>query len=197
MSTTTLSATTAAPAAPILVRSVTWKSAFVVSLGGALLVATSLGAIAADLGPASVFVWTLIISIGILQCLMIAEMAAFHRQLVAAETERRWPDAVRSNWLFHHRLYEAADMPELLAILDDIWMRNGPLLNYLYPHARPTYPGAHEHLTILKKLRARDDQGVKLSVQTDMIQGGKRLVELLERSGDTRRLQTDMVESVR
>ncbi len=32
-------------------------------------------------------------------------------------------------------------MPELLAILDDIWMRNGPLLNFLYPHAPPTYPG--------------------------------------------------------
>ena len=46
-----------------------------ISLGGSLLVATSLGAIAADLGPASVFVWTLIALIGVLQCLMIAEMA--------------------------------------------------------------------------------------------------------------------------
>ncbi len=61
-----------------LTRSVTWKSAFIVSLGGALLIATSLGAIAGDLGPASVFVWSLIVGIGILQCLMIAEMASMY-----------------------------------------------------------------------------------------------------------------------
>ena len=72
----TLSGPASVTAEPQLARTVTWKSAFVVSLGGCLLVATSLGAIAGDLGPASVFVWTLIISIGILQCLMIAEMAS-------------------------------------------------------------------------------------------------------------------------
>ncbi len=59
----------------ILTRSVTWKSSFVISLGGSLLVATTLGPMAAELGPASVFVWSLIAFIGVLQCLMIAEMA--------------------------------------------------------------------------------------------------------------------------
>ena len=34
----------------------------------------------------------------------IAQMAAFHEELVAAETEGRWSDAVRANWRFHHRL---------------------------------------------------------------------------------------------
>ena len=58
-----------------LTRSVTWKSSFVVSLGGSLLVATTLGPMAAELGPASVFVWSLIAIVGVLQCLMIAEMA--------------------------------------------------------------------------------------------------------------------------
>ena len=67
----------AAPAAlpTTLTRSVTWKSSFVVSLGGSLLVATTLGPMAAELGPASVFVWSLIAVVGVLQCLMIAEMA--------------------------------------------------------------------------------------------------------------------------
>lgn len=58
-----------------LTRTVTWKSSFVISLGGSLLVATTLGPMASELGPASVFVWTLIALIGVLQCLMIAEMA--------------------------------------------------------------------------------------------------------------------------
>ncbi|MBA3709524.1 MAG: APC family permease [Planctomycetes bacterium] len=58
-----------------LKRTVTWKSAFVVSLGGSMLVAVSLGPMAAALGPASVFVWTLTAMVGVLSCLMIAELA--------------------------------------------------------------------------------------------------------------------------
>ena len=94
---TTLSVTAPALAAPKLARTVTWKSAFVVSLGGALLVATSLGAIAGDLGPASVFVWTLIITFGILQCLMIAEMASMFPNksggtaVYTHEAFKKWP----------------------------------------------------------------------------------------------------------
>ena len=94
---TTLTATGSGLAEPALARTVTWKSAFVVSLGGALLIATSLGAIAGDLGPASVFVWTLIITIGILQCLMIAEMASMFPNksggtaVYAHEAFKKWP----------------------------------------------------------------------------------------------------------
>jgi DNA-binding GntR family transcriptional regulator len=118
----------------------------------------------------------------------IAEMTALHQELIAAEAEKRWSDAVRANWRFHHRLYEAAEMPELLAILDDIWMRNGPLLNYHYPHAPPTYPGEHEHLRILENLRRRDAASVRHAVQTDMLQGGVNLVKLLETGGGTQNL---------
>ncbi len=100
-----LSAPTPVAAQPILARTVTWKSAFVVSLGGCLLVATSLGAIAGDLGPASVFVWTLIISIGILQCLMIAEMASMFPNksggtaVYTHEAFKKWPIVgATANW---------------------------------------------------------------------------------------------------
>jgi amino acid transporter len=61
--------------ASVLHRLVTWKSAFIVSLGGSLLVAVSLGTIAGDLGPASVFVWSFVALMGVMICLMIAEMA--------------------------------------------------------------------------------------------------------------------------
>ena len=94
---TTLSGPVPIAAEPQLARTVTWKSAFVVSLGGALLVATSLGAIAGDLGPASVFVWTLVITIGIMQCLMIAEMASMFPNksggtaVYTHEAFKKWP----------------------------------------------------------------------------------------------------------
>ena len=62
----------------VLKRFASWRSAFIVSLGGSLLVAVSLGPMAADLGPASVVVWTFTAVIGVLQCLLIAGHIAYH-----------------------------------------------------------------------------------------------------------------------
>src|SRR5882672_9941189 len=57
-------------------RSLAWRSAFIISLGGTLLVTVSLGPMAGDLGPASIVVWILTAFIGLLQCLLIAELAS-------------------------------------------------------------------------------------------------------------------------
>ncbi len=58
-----------------LERHVSWKSAAVISMGGSILVAVSLGPMAADLGAASVFIWILTALIGVANCLMICEMS--------------------------------------------------------------------------------------------------------------------------
>lgn len=118
----------------------------------------------------------------------IDELAAMHDDLRKAEAEQRWADAVRANWQFHHSLYEAGEMPELLAILDTIWLRNGPLLNFLYPYAHPAYDGRHQHLAVLDYLRQRDAPMVRESIKADMIEGGRALVNLLRRHGSTREL---------
>jgi len=77
----------------------------VVSLGAALLIVTSLGAIAGDLGPASVFVWTVVVAIGILQCFMIAEMASMFPNksggtaTYSHEAFKKWPIiGAAANW---------------------------------------------------------------------------------------------------
>ncbi|BBK31598.1 GntR family transcriptional regulator [Stella humosa] len=110
----------------------------------------------------------------------MAELAAVHEDLIAAERAGAWRDAIRANWRFHHRLYRAAAMPELLTLLEGLWLRNGPLLNYLYPHAMPTYAGRHQHLEVLDALARRDAAGVRDAIRADTIEGGIRLVALLE-----------------
>ncbi|AAX76391.1 MULTISPECIES: GntR family transcriptional regulator [Brucella] len=116
----------------------------------------------------------------------IDRIEVVHEELIRAEQEGRWPDAVRANWQFHRGLYDASELPEVLAILDDIWMRNGPLLNFHYPDAPPTYPKEHQHLAVLKYLRQRRPDKVRESIQADMMEGGQNLVRLLEKSGGTR-----------
>lgn len=109
----------------------------------------------------------------------IESLAETHETLVAAEAARDWATAIRANWRFHFSLYQAAGMPELVAILEGIWLRNGPLLNYHYPHAPPTYASRHQHLNVLDALAAQNPGAVRKAIQDDMIEGGKRLVALL------------------
>lgn len=102
-----------------------------------------------------------------------------NEQLYAAERDGRWREAVRVNWVFHHTLCRAGGMPELLAIIETIWLRNGPILNMAYPHAPPTYPGRHQHLNVIEGLRARAPARVKAAIQADLLEGGANLLRHL------------------
>lgn len=57
-------------------RAITWRSAVILSLGGALLVTVALGAMAAEIGAASLLVWGGTVAVGTLQCLLLAELAS-------------------------------------------------------------------------------------------------------------------------
>lgn len=110
----------------------------------------------------------------------ISRLRTFHDTLAAAERDGEWRKAVEANWHFHHTIYQAAEMPELLAMIETIWLRNGPLLNMLYPRAVPTYRGRHQHLNVIDGLAARDPRAVKRAIRADLLEGGARLIELLD-----------------
>jgi DNA-binding GntR family transcriptional regulator len=109
----------------------------------------------------------------------LARLGQLHQELIAAEQSGDHEAATLANFHFHFLIYRASQMTDLVAILESIWLRNGPLLKYLYPYAPPTYPGPHQHLTLMEALRARDPVGARQAVQDDMIEGGARLVELM------------------
>lgn len=124
----------------------------------------------------------------------IAALAKLHARLLKAEETGQAAEAVRINWHFHARIYEAAAMPELFHLIQGLWLRNGPLLTYLYPHAAPTYPGRHRHLDVLDALRARDGAAVRAAVQADMIEGGTGLLRLLQDLDAGRRSEISFAE---
>jgi DNA-binding GntR family transcriptional regulator len=110
----------------------------------------------------------------------VRKLALLHTELIDAEQNARWSDAVRVNWQFHHTLYQNAGMPELLILIETIWLRNGPLLNLHYPHAPPTYPGRHQHLNVIDGLHARNPLAVKEAIISDIREGGAALIRFLE-----------------
>ena len=109
----------------------------------------------------------------------MARLAELHEELIAAERSGDSETATLANFHFHFLIYRASQMSDLVAILESVWLRNGPLLKYLYPHAPPTYPGQHQHLVLMDALRRRDPVAARQAVQDDMIEGGARLVQLM------------------
>jgi amino acid transporter len=59
-----------------LPRTATWRSAVLVAVGAALLVTVSLGPMAGELGGLSPWVWLATAGVGLLQCFLLAELAA-------------------------------------------------------------------------------------------------------------------------
>ena len=109
----------------------------------------------------------------------VAVLERLHARLRKAEQARDAAEAVRLNWHFHAHLYRCAAMPELFNVIQGLWLRTGPLLTYLYPHAPPTYPGRHRHLDVIDALRAGDGAAVRAAILADTLEGGANLLRLL------------------
>lgn len=116
----------------------------------------------------------------------IAALARIHADLILAEQAQDWRAAIGLNWRFHHGLYAPSGMPVLMQMLENLFLRIGPLMNFVYPHALPSYDGEHQHLTALEALRRQDARGLRQAVRQDMIEGGRALVRLLTEIGEGR-----------
>lgn len=116
----------------------------------------------------------------------IATLEDLHADLIAAEARGAAEAATIANFRFHFLIYRASQAVDLVGILESCWLRNGPLLKLLYPHAPPTYPGPHQHLAIMDALRRRDGEAAAQAIRDDITEGGARLVDLLRQLEDGR-----------
>jgi DNA-binding GntR family transcriptional regulator len=116
----------------------------------------------------------------------IAELESLHAQLIEAELTADYETATLTNYQFHFLIYRASSISDLVVILEGIWLRLGPLLKLLYPHAPPTYPVRHQHLNVMDALRNKDAVLARHAILADIIEGGKAMIDLLEQIDDGR-----------
>lgn len=117
---------------------------------------------------------------------MMAELELLHAQLVEAEQSSDFEAAVLVNYRFHFLIYRASGVQDLVSILESIWLRHGPMLKLLYPHAPPTYAVRHQHLNVIDALRGKDAALARHAILADIIEGGKAIIDLLEQVDDGR-----------
>lgn len=103
--------------------------------------------------------------------------AAFRRQ--GATVSPHLPAAVAANHAFHFALYRAAGLPELLPIIEGLWLRIGPVLNLdLRSNVSRVRVGraADHHGRIVAAIARGDARGARKALAAD-ITGAARHIE--------------------
>jgi DNA-binding GntR family transcriptional regulator len=94
-----------------------------------------------------------------------------HDEIAVALAAKRYRDAVERNQRFHFYIYQLAEMPIALAVVEGLWVRSGPSVNYVYADmARP--PGhQHGHVAILEAMKSRNVRQLKAAFAEDIARG--------------------------
>ena len=76
---------------------------------------------------------------------------------------------------FHVRLYRAAGSPLLMALIETVWLRIGPLSNQLFEEAAAPAVLNDAHEDLLRALAVRDSAGARRAIERDLFVAGQFL----------------------
>jgi len=105
----------------------------------------------------------------------VDELKALQLQINAALDAANYPAALKANKAFHFLIYEGAQMPRLVSMIESLWVRIGPSLNDLYPEFATSRIGVSNHMEAVAGLEARDKARVQAAIEKDIRDGYRRL----------------------
>jgi DNA-binding GntR family transcriptional regulator len=76
---------------------------------------------------------------------------------------------------FHLILYRAAGSPTLLALIETVWLKVGPLSNKLFEHADALQVLNDAHADVLQAIQRRDSAAVRRGIERDLFVAGQFL----------------------
>lgn len=100
----------------------------------------------------------------------------------ALEMARTRPDPARLfrlNKDLHYILYEAADAPDLLGIIEGLWTKIGPLLQLslrMRANTRGRNPAPDWHARLIRGLRRRDPVAARRGIEGDMTSAADQIL---------------------
>ncbi|MEJ5999049.1 GntR family transcriptional regulator [Paucibacter soli] len=116
----------------------------------------------------------------------LAELRALGRQMAQALADADAKAYLDANELFHLRLYRAAGSPSLLALIETVWLKVGPLSNRLFEHEAALGVLNQAHDDMLLALRRRDPAAARHALERDLFIAGQFLRQSCRQAqGDT------------
>ena len=82
------------------------------------------------------------------------------------------------NFQFHFTIYEESRLPSLLAIIENLWMRIGPMLHH-HPHEFNLTDTMRKHEAIIVALEKGDSKGAEAAVAYDLGSAADFIVQSL------------------
>ncbi|WP_459615856.1 GntR family transcriptional regulator [Bordetella sp. 2513F-2] len=81
---------------------------------------------------------------------------------------------------FHFGIYGLADMPVILDVIENLWLRCGPVLTAVLPEYVPYLKRVDYHERALRALAERDADGVAAAIRQDISEAGVYIYRLLQ-----------------
>jgi DNA-binding GntR family transcriptional regulator len=105
----------------------------------------------------------------------VAELATLEERMaegLATGDAKAYLDA---NELFHLRLYQAAASPTLMALIETVWLKVGPLSNRLFEAEGASAVLNDAHGEVMRALHRGDSAGVRRAIEKDLFVAGQFL----------------------
>ena len=108
------------------------------------------------------------------------ELEEIHRLLDKAKIARDPRQATIQNRAFHFRLYDAAELPALRGMIENIWLRTGPYHRHIFADpkqhifdmpVRKLGKPRHAHRAVIEALRADKPSDVRKAIEADILSG--------------------------
>ncbi len=101
----------------------------------------------------------------------LASLAACQKALIAARAEGDVKEVLKLNEVFHFTIYRASGKQLLVAIIEGLWLRMGPVLNQLYPGFSDQTETLAFHADALRAIEQQDGEGLRAAIQNDLKSG--------------------------
>ncbi|WP_080951312.1 GntR family transcriptional regulator [Neorhizobium galegae] len=100
-------------------------------------------------------------------------------KLVLSIEDHDYKRVVARNFEFHFTLYAAANAKVTVKLVENLWLRVGPMLNLLYPEFDRTRSGVRKHAAILECVEKGAVQEVGMAIQSDILGAKSELIRVV------------------
>ena len=109
----------------------------------------------------------------------IDAIEAMHTEMMGAKQSGDFKNTLRLNRQIHFAVCEMSQREELFAVIQSLWARTGPYLNFLYRENKPVFKTAHPHEKLIQALRAHHAVMAEQAITQDIIDGGADIISAL------------------
>lgn len=102
------------------------------------------------------------------------------RSLIAKREMATYLDLHRA---FHFRVYGIAGVPLLAEMIENLWLRCGPVLSFVVPDYVLSLKGTDHHNALLTAIEARDPLSAERAIQADIREASNYLESLADDEG--------------